>query len=96
MYAISGKRPFTYSTDNSPTEGVLKNSHSLQGGHEVCSNITQKYKMLVEEEKHLDLGWYGGVVDERKKVGEPDTSNKAGEAQLKQEVFMKRYKRQIC
>ena len=48
--------------------------------------------MLVEEEKHLDLGWYGGVVDERKKVGEPDTSNKAGEAQLKQEVFMKRYK----
>ena len=52
--------------------------------------------MLVEEEKHLDLGWYGGVVDERKEVGEPDTSNKAGEAQLKQEVFMKRYKRQIC
>ena len=44
--------------------------------------------MSVEEEKHLDLGWYGGVVDERKKVGKPDTSNKAGEAQLKQEVFI--------
>ena len=30
----------------------------------------------------FDLSWYCGVVNQREEVGEPNTSNKTGEAQL--------------